>query len=287
MAELVERRYLSRYSSETVGFTLYVAGSPAAPDGAVAARLYRDDTGETVAARDAQEFEGGQYGIVLSTVETSAPGAYDVEFTYQVGGVDQVSVVYLEVGPAAPAYDALPAGWRDVVESAWTRFADLFDSPFGGPHLQTYVQSHLGRGRLAQLLRQAVGRLNTISQPQTTYSVTGDFPFAQWGPLVEQALYVEVVRHLVRSYVEQPEVVLSSNVSRLDRRDYMQRWQELLKVEQDDLERQMESFRIANLGLGSSSRVLVSGGAYGRVGAPPSLLPPGAAARGYFPGRYL
>lgn len=284
-AELVERHYLSRYSSEQVGFTLHVAGIVADADGAVTARLYRADTDTTIAQRAATHLGLGQYGITVSSVESSTPAPYDVAFTYLVGGVAQVTVIYLVVGPAAPAYDALPAGWRSAVESVWIRLADAFDSPYGGPYLQVPRQSSFGRNRLAQLLGMAVGRLNTISQPQSTYSTSGEFPFAQWGPLAEQALYVEALRHLVRSYVEQPDVQLGSAVSRLDRRDYMDRWSAVLKDAQDDLERQLDSFRMANLGLGAA-RVLVSGGVYPRS-ASEAPLPYGAAARGYFPGRYL
>lgn len=285
-AELADRRYLSRYSTEQVGATLYVGGQPTDADGAVQARLYDPRDDHTVGQRAATHFGPGQYGITTSGLETQTPGPLDLALTYQLGGVGQLTVVYLEVGPSAPAYDGLPPGWRAVVDSVWSRFADLYDSPFGGPFLQTPAQTSFGRGRLASLLRVAVGRLNTVAQPQTTYSVDGDFPFAQWGPLAEQALYVEMVRHLIRSYVEQPEVQLGSSVSRLDRRDYMQRWQEVLADAQADLKAQLDGFKIAMLGLGNS-RVLVSGGAYGRLGANPYLPSGTAAARGYFPGRFF
>jgi hypothetical protein len=287
-APVAGRVYVSRYASQPVGFTLYVGGVPADPDGqSVTATIMVSGTGEEVSTRAATRFDVGQYGLALTGVDTQVPGDYDVRFDYAVAGQADLNVVYLTVGPAAPAYDVLSPGWKGVVEGVWARFADLYDSPFGGPHLQTYLQTRFGRDRLAQLLRVAVGTLNTVSQPRTSYSISADFPFDAWGPLVEQALYVEVVKHLIRSYVEQPDVQLTSNVSRFDRRDYMQRWQAVLEMEQATLAEQMDNFRMANLGLGAVS-VLVSGGAYGRWG--PTALGAGgssAAARGYFPGRWL
>jgi hypothetical protein len=142
------------------------------------------------------------------------------------------------------------------------------------------VQSNFGRNRLAQLLRIAVGRLNTAAQPYQTYTIDGDggasFPVQQWGSLLESALYVECLRHLMRSYVEQPEVQSGSGVSRLDRRDYMDRWGTVLQDEQQMLKSQLDTFKIAHMGLGTA-RVLVSGGAYGRWG--PTRLPLSEAAR--------
>lgn len=289
MVELVERLYLSRYSTQAVGFTLLRLGSPADADGDVVTAQMIDEADDSVVfTRVADKVATGQYAVTVTGADTASTGLYRVQFSYSVSGTPDMAVDFVEVGPPSPSYDALSASYRDAVEHVWVRFADLFDSPLGGPHLQTYAQSHFGRNRMAQLLRVALGRLNTIAQPRFTYSIDGsaDFPFAAWGPLLEQALYVEVIKHLVRSYIEQPEVALASSVSRLDRRDYMQRWQELLALEERDLDSQLDSFRLEMMGVGNVS-VLVSGGAYGRWGPLPSIAGGQAAARGYFPIRSI
>jgi hypothetical protein len=287
MPALLDRRYLSRYASDTVGFVLHRLGVPADADAnVVTAQLVNEEDFSIVFTRSATHLETGKYGVVLTGEDTSVEGLFTLNFAYTVDSLPDRYADYLEVGPPAPAYDALSLGYRDVVEHVWIRFADLFDSPLGGPHLQTYAQSHFGRNRLAQLLRIAIGRLNTISQPRTTYSLDGDFPFESWGPLLEQALYVEVLKHLMRSYVEQPDVALAASISRLDRQSYMDRWAQMVQLETADLERQMSTFRMENLGLGSV-HALVSGGAYGRYG-PLTLGGAGqAAARGYFPARVI
>jgi hypothetical protein len=201
-------------------------------------------------------------------------------WTYALAGVVQEYIAPIEVGLTSPAYEALGVGFRGIVESVVFRFGDLFDSPMGGPHLQVYFQTHFGRGRLAQLLQVAVGKLNTIAQPHQTYSLdeSNPFPFAKWGAILDQALFVQAIRHLIRSYVEQPSVE-GVTVARMDRRDYMQRWQEVLTIEQDDLDQQLETFKIAHMGLGRP-RVMVSGGLYGHWA--PNMLPFRAARPRYF-----
>jgi hypothetical protein len=125
---------------------------------------------------------------------------------------------------------------------------------------------------MAQLLQVAMNRLNTVSQPHMTYSLdpeVNQFPYAQWGGLLDHLLYIETIKHLIRSYVEQP-VADGVTVARQDRRDYMQRWEEVLRMETEDATSALEVFKIAHMGLGRP-RVLVSGGVYGNWG--PERLP--------------
>lgn len=285
-SDLIDRRYLSQYASEQVGLIVTTAAGPTDADGnMVTVSLVNDVDGTVLFSRPADHDATGTYSTTLSSTDTAAPGLYSVLFAYRINGVDDSYALPVRVGTSSPAYDALPVGMKMIVENTWIRFADLYDSAVGGPHLQTYVQTHFGRNRLAQLLRQAIGRLNTVSQPTQTYSVDLPFPFQQWGPLLEQALYVEVLKHLRRSYVEMPEVVLSTSVSRTDRRDYMARWGDILADEKEDLDDMMGTFKMAAMNLGGVS-VLISGGAYGRLG--PTVMAGGlgaAAARGYFYGQ--
>jgi hypothetical protein len=86
---------------------------------------------------------------------------------------------------------------------------------------------------------------------------------------------VEVIKHLMRSYVEQPDAQ-GIATARLDRRDYLQRWQVMFQIESDELKQLQDVFKIAHMGL-SSPTVLVSGGVYGNYG--PTRLVGSAAAR--------
>lgn len=284
--DLRERLYVSQYAQDVLTLDVRVAGQPADVDGdAVTVEFYLqgDEFAVPVPAdtqvfsRAATRVDVGLYETQLTSEDSQAPGNYRVHWSYAIASVPQVYDSYVVIGFAAPPYDNLDASMKAIVDSVWVRFADLFDSPEGGPNLQTYFQTHFGRGRIAQLLRVAVGRLNTMAQPYQTYTIEepGKFPVAQWGSLLEEALYVECIKHLVRSYVEQPQFV-GGSVTRFDRRDYMDRWQSVLDMEERTLQSQLDVFKISNMGLGRP-RALVSGGVFGRYG--PTRFAGSVAAR--------
>lgn len=275
-----DREYVSRYAAPTFGITVYKAGVPGDADAnAVEVSMVPSGGGAPVFTRAATRESLGTYTIHLLSSETATPGDFDLMWTYGLDGDPLTFASYIEVGRSAPAYDALPPGLKLVVEQTWNRFRDLFDSETGGPHLQTYMQANFGRNRLAQLLAISVGKLNTMSQPHQSYGVdaANPFPVASWGPLLEQMLYLEVIRHLRRSYVEQPLVTGGgTSITTLDRRDYLSRWAEILDEEKPQLDSMLAVFKIANMGLGQAS-VMVAGGIYGELA--PSYMPGMAAAR--------
>lgn len=276
---LGEMRYISQYAVDTVGIVIHRQGVPTNADGDVTLTMKSlAETPVEVLSGTADHVAEGTYEFTLTTAATATPGVYRLDWEFELDGNAEQITTLVEVGEQSAAYDALSDDFKALVESVWIRFADLFDSPFGGAHLQVYYQTRFGRGRMAQLLSVALGKLNTVSQPTMTYTLGPDgtiFPLAQWGAVLESGLYIEVIKHLMRSYVEQPEA-LGVNIARLDRRDYLQRWQTILNMEQADYEAQLEHFKIRHMGLGRA-RVLVAGGVYGNYS--PTRLPHSAAAR--------
>jgi hypothetical protein len=274
-----DRQYVSEYATDTLGLGVMKNGVPADVDGDVTVTMLRESDNVQVFTRTALRAAVGMYETSLSSAESAVPGLYTVVWTYAMDAVAQEYRTYLEIGQADPAYDMLSLSMKDLVDTTWVRFSDLFDSPGGGPNLMTYFNTHYTRGRLAQLLRIAVGTLNTVAQPYQTYTVDGDggaaFPTAKWGPLLERSLYIEALKHLIRSYTEQPMFV-GGSVTRLDRRDYMDRWRTILADEEPTFRSQLEVFKIANMGMGKPA-VLVSGGVYGRYG--PTRIAGSVAAR--------
>lgn len=263
-----ERAYLSPYSTAGFGLTIIKDGEPADPDGDVVATLTNDSDGSIVISSEVATRESlGVFQVPTTAQQTASFGDYTVTWQYAMGGVAQVYQSYLRIGVPAASYDSLSLDMKSVVETTMIRFADLFDSPSGGPNLQTYFQAHYGRGRVAQLLRIAIGTLNTASQPYQTYTIDGQggaaFPIDKWGALLERALYVEVLKHLRRSYVEQPMMQTGEGITRQDRRDYMDRWGQILDDEEATLKQQLDVFKIANMGLGQAT-ALVAGGVFGR-----------------------
>lgn len=287
---LSDRLWINQYDPAVLGMNVYVRGQIGDPDSnLVQVTMISEDTGAPVFTnRAATRADVGAYEIQLTSAETEVIGPYTLTWSYALDGITESSDIAIQVGQFSPEYAALSDGMKGIVESGWNRFEDLFDSPLGGPNLQVYAQSHFNRGRIAQLLRVAVGRLNTAAQPYQTYTLDGDggaaFPIAQWGALLEQALYVEILKHLRRSYVEQP-LLQGGEVTRHDRRDYMQRWGEVLQDEQQQLKDQLDVFKIRAMGLGRPA-VLVSGGAYGRAPSGVKYMGTRGRPRFYRPGLY-
>ncbi len=275
---LVDRYYMSQFDTSTVGITIFIAGVAGDPDGnAVTVTMY--DINEDVVFTEAAIRTGvGAYQFVFTTEQSDTPGFYTLTWDFTINSIAQELQTYIQIGATNPAYDALPPEMKNIVESVWGRFADMFDSPQGGPHLQTYFQTAFSRGRLASLLQIALNKINMTSQPYMSYGLSGgaEFPYQEWGGLLEQGLYIETLRHLIRSYIEQPQPT-GVTVARMDRRDYADRWDSILQSEYKDYKNNLDVFKIANMFL-SRPRVLVSGGAYGNWG--PTRLPGSAAARG-------
>lgn len=287
MAQWEDRQYVSQWSAEIVGLNLIQNGLPLNADGTVLVSMISENTGASIFSRAATHNAVGDYSITLSSIESGTPGMYTVTWNYQIGGIAQYFENGIEIGPATPAYDGLSPDMKLIVDSIWIRLADTIDSPGGGVNLTTYVQSKFGRGRIAQLMKIAIGRLNTQAQPYATYTLDGVggavFPIAQWGPLLESVTYIEVLKHLIRSYTEQADFVGGGNVTRLDRTKYADKWREIMLDEESVVKGQLDTFKIAQMGLGRPA-VLIAGGTYGRYG--PTRMAGSVAARPRYYSRF-
>lgn len=279
-----ERTYLSQFSRPPLTFTIYVGGVPADPDsGSVTGRLLMqnpDGSEALVSTYSAEREDTGVYVITPSSADTRVPGYAELDWAYAVSGTGQQYASYLEIGPANPSYDALPPEMQDFLEQqVWVRFADLFDSPGGGPNLQTYFQAHWSRGRAAQMMGIALGKINAVGQPWSNYTLNGQmgplYPVHFWGGLLASYTYIECVKQLIRAYTEQ-QMFSGPPVARLDRRDYTDRWRAALGDEMAELKGLLDVFKIRHI-MNGSPKVLVSGGAYGRYA--PTRIAGSVAAR--------
>lgn len=279
-----ERQYLSQFSQPELGFTVHIGGVPADPDGAaMTARLLMqnpDGTSALVNTYTAARVSPGVFTVTPSSADTQRPGYAELDWSYSVHAQAQQYASYLEIGPANPAYDALPANMQDFLnEQVWVRFADLFDSAGGGPNLQDYFQAHWSRGRAAQLMGIALQKINAVAQPWSSYTLDGQggpqYPVEFWGGLLASYTYAECVKQLIRGYLEQP-AFSGPPVARQDRRDYADRWRAALADEQAELKSMLDVFKIRHI-MNGSPKVLVSGGTYGRYA--PTRIAGSVAAR--------
>ena len=274
---LIDYEYISQFSPDVIGIIITVDGVATDVDGNTMLVTMTDQNSNVIFNQVAAAHTGtGQYELTLTSTYTANPGYYTFSWAFYINTIAQTEYTYAQVGHSNPAYDALPSNMKAVVEQCWIRFADQFDSPQGGPYLQTLFQTNFSRGRLAQLLQLALGTLNSAAQPFQTYTLT-NFPVSKWGALLERALYCETLEHLMRSYLEMP-TVQGLTVSRTDRTTYLNAYKDMLMLAKQDLRREMDVFKIAAMNLGSA-RVLISGGAYGNYA--PTRTPMSAAARGH------
>lgn len=279
-----ERQYVSQFSQPPLSLSIYIGGVLANPDGgsASAQLLMQNPDGTTalVNTYGAAQVQPGVFEVTPSSADTQNPGQAELVWSYSINSVPQSYVSYLVIGPANPAYDALPLDMQDFLEAqVWVRFADLFDSAEGGPNLQSYFQAKWSRGRIAQLMAIAVQKINGVAQPWTGYTLDGiggpKYPTEFWGGLLASYTYIEGVKQLIRAYTEQPAFA-GPPIARQDRRDYAQRWRQVLEDEQAELKSQLDVFKIRHI-MSGSPRVLVSGGTYGRYA--PTRIAGSVAAR--------
>ena len=274
-------QYCSQFALDINGIQIYVGGALTDPDSNLVLVTMADQNNSIIFANQtAVRKSAGVYQIQFTGEQTSIPNFYVLTWSFNLSTSPETTETYIQVGAKNPAYDNLQPAMQDIVQSVYNRFADMFDSPQGGPHLQIFFQTNFSLGRIAQLLKIALGFLNTMAQPYANYQLEdpGEFPYQLWGPLLEEALYIECIKHLIRSYVEQP-MPQGLTIARQDRRDYMDRWTNVLNIEMEMFKPQLETFKISHMGL-SRPRVLLSGGVFGNIS--PVRFAGSAAARGRF-----
>lgn len=157
-----------------------------------------------------------------------------------------------------------------IVDQVWLRLEDCFDSQEGGPWLRDQTLRFFNKQKISNFVAEALLDIN-VTPPMTNATIdyfttvepTGDPDHDR--PILVQGTLIAVIRHLMRSYVEQyqPE---GGEVTWLNRRDYLQRWQSILQVEEARFVRLLALWKRQFLGLGHS-KLLVSSKA-GRLYTP-------------------
>jgi hypothetical protein len=207
----------------------------------------------------------GLFTYTLQPSVTSTPALLTAVWSYTVQSVAFSYTDYYEIVDPMPIFFTLTEDQKFVVEQTNWMIGDLFDSTDGGPHLVEEFQTKFNYERLAQLLYIACQRINYESIPLTHFAVGNQIgsPIPpRWHGILQYAHYIQVLKHLARSYVEQPELS-GIDVAFSQRRDYAQRWQSILDKELPNYTHSVRMFKRKMLNLGSSS-MIVSGGIYGR-----------------------
>lgn len=200
----------------------------------------------------------GQY-VVASSVNT-VEGTYKAiaTFTYTDGSltnlVQSVPCDY-EVMDAFVRAGSSPADGS--VRMCWTYLEDCFDSEQGGPWLRDMTLAVFDQTKVRALIPQVFLDINN-QMPFTTYDTTS-FPWTQGDAeaLFAQGLLMASMRHLMRAYTEQPDVV-SSPVAFMDRKRYQQAWQAQYNIELPQWEKWLNRWKLQQYDLSHSSLLLSS-----------------------------
>ncbi len=131
-------------------------------------------------------------------------------------------------------YDKLTGVQKEIVDTAMELFDDTFDSSEFGPFITEFTG--FDQDRMALFLPLAVADVCVYLTYAGTVYTEDNFPykFSVGKQCVVFGMIIETIRHLCRSYVEMPD---TSRVGAPDvqRRDYLSRWQGLLRDYQDQL----------------------------------------------------
>jgi hypothetical protein len=158
---------------------------------------------------------------------------------------------------------------RVIADGVWTKLEDCFDAEDEGPWLQDMTLNYFREEKMEKFINDALFDIN-YQNPPTNLGVANfvahDGTPTNNYPLIVQGVFIQVLRHLMRSYVEQP-MPTGAQIAWQDRRDYLQRWREVFDLEKLQYDRWVTLYKRGYLQLGHS-RLLVSAKAGRLIPAP-------------------
>jgi len=186
----------------------------------------------------------GQY--VVSSGVNNEEGEYRAyaTFTYNVDtltGLKKTVPVFYDV---IDAFERTGPHVSDpYIDQAWLKLEDCFDSEFGGPWLRDMTMRVFDKTKLRSLTPEVLLAVNQ-QMPYSDWTLDS-FPYTQGdaGALFAQGALVSAIRHLMRSYTEQPDV-MSSPVAFMDRKRYQQAWKLQYDVEEKLFERWLNRWKL-------------------------------------------
>lgn len=215
-------------------------------------------------------------------IDTTQKGlhSWTARFTYATGQIKSTQGTFQVVDP----FESLvPTQLDQVADEVWMRLEDCFDSQEGGPWLRDMTLRYFNRDKIQRFVQEGIMLINnwppitqldvaffTTPIPATDPVILAEDPNAkQPDPdriILVQATLLEIIRHLMRSYVEQP-APQGANIVYQDRREYLQRWQTIYEIEWDWYKTMLSLFKRNFLNYGKSA-LLVSSKAGRLYGGP-------------------
>lgn len=227
--------------------------------------------------------EVGEY-LVVATFTLNDGSKKSTRSDFQISdpfGSDLESPVDYEAYSTLTAEQQLQWQVDMVANRVWDKMEDVFDSNDGGPWMRDMTMNFFSPTKLNEFMDEALFTIN-VYNPPTDFWIERFATPSNGRPnpdltIMVQATWVAVIRHLMRSYTEQP-APMGGQVTYEDRRDYLQRWGTIYQIENQLFDQLLKLWKRQFLGLGTS-KLLVSNKA-GRL--LPAPLRTRNIGRGYY-----
>lgn len=210
---------------------------------------------------------------VQGSVEEDGTGRLNFNETTQVGHYTGMATFRTENGRKSCPVDfetidpfdehiGEPSPTWVIANDAWEKFEDAFDSEEGGPWLRDMTLAYFNKTKMENFIDDALIVIN-FQNPETSFTISefvseiAPVSKTSSAPILTQALVLQIIRHLMRSYTEQPNPV-GAAISWHDRRDYLQRWKEVYATEQEVFKQMLALWKRQFLGLGYTSGLVSS-----------------------------
>lgn len=191
--------------------------------------------------------------------ETDQVGAYlcVAKFKTLDFGIRSVRYDFEVIDPFDPP---VPTDADIIIGKVWDKLEDCFDSEMGGPWLRDVTMDFFSKDKVVEFIDEGLLDINLYHPPtdlmmEDFMAQRADGTFQNL-PLLTEAVFLAVVRHLMRSYTEQP-LPVGAQIVYEDRRDYQQRWKAIYDLEFQLFEHWAKLFKRQFLGLGKS-KLLIS-----------------------------
>jgi hypothetical protein len=256
-----------------------------------------DDEDAPVDPADIQRVEftiqkpDGAFDYVSGVLQPDGSARLIYNDTDQAGEYTTVAQFYLtnnivrsirsDFSVADPFAPDVPTPEQIVAKRVWDKLEDLFDSTDGGPWMRDMTLNVFDQSKIPEFIDEAIFDIN-VYNPPTDFNID---KFAQ--PILDkpnpnltvlvQGTTTAVIRHLMRTYTEQP-LPTGGQVTYEDRRDYLQRWGTMYQIEWQHFDHLVKLWKRQFLSLGQS-KILVSNKA-GRL--LPAPLRTRNIGRGYY-----
>jgi hypothetical protein len=226
----------------------------------------QDPTGAKATTAGAIEPDGAGYLRYDTTGKPLGEYVAMVRFLMDSGEKRSSRIDFTIIDPFATV---VPTKDEVIANEVWNMLEDCFDSEEGGPWLRDMTLSFFDRRKVQQFIPYAMMDINNTN-PMTQLDL-GTFVFVTYDPvgvptsaaptddipIVVMGTLIQVIRHLMRSYVEQP-APMGSDIAYEDRRDYLQRWQMVLQDLVPDFYRMLTLWKRQFLNLGKSALLVHS-----------------------------